>query len=277
MENFGEKFDLFERRNGKDQEELIAEVERGDLEREKNREIEEWINEKKEKFKDQLKNAYVEIYENVFSERSFNFSFNSEESESCIIRDCDKEKKRMIHLVGESWFLDFLKENIKREEEKDKEVIIENAIIKFIAHETRHDIFDIRIDDFYENYSSEEVERIIKEFEETNRVPIELANKYNLITYETISDSESLQGLYKTIEKHLEKDEGFERLQIIKELDAELTGKIIEKLAEREIKDKNLISRIVSEINGEKIVKIENLINGGEIDQRDIERVLSEK
>ncbi len=239
--------------------------------------LEKWINEKKEKFKDQLKGAYVEIYENVFPKRSFNFSFNSEKPESCIIRDCDREKKRMIHLIGESWFLDFLKENIKREEEKDKEVIIENAIIKFIVHEIRHDIFDVRLDAFYENYSSEEVERIIKEFEETNQVPIELAKKYNLITYETISGSENLQRLYKVIEKHLEKDEGFEKLQIIKELDAELTGKIVEKLAEREIKDKNLIFRIVSEINGEKIVKIENLINSGEIDQRDVERILNGK
>ncbi len=277
MENLGEKFNPFGRRNEKDQEELIAETEEDDLEREKNRDIEGWISEKKEKFKDQLKAAYIEIYGDVFPERSFNFSFNPEESKSCIIRDCDKEKKKMIHLVGEGWFLDFLKENIKREEGKDEEVVIENAIIKFIAHEIRHDIFDIKIDSFYENYSSEEVERIIKEFEENNQIPIELANKYNLITYETISESESLQRLYKVIEKHLEKDEGFEKLQIVNELDAELTGKIVGKLAEREIKDKNLISRIVSEINGEKIAKIENLINSGEIDQRDIERILNGK
>jgi hypothetical protein len=204
----------------------------------KSKEItENWFETKKESLKEQARLTFSELYKKVFPERNFNIEFlNPQEfTNYCrekklplpfgkkpqeILFNRFKEKNTMNYLINEEKFRETLKQNIEfgKREGKKMEEIVEKIIIKLGVHEIRHDLHEEKMT--------------------------------NPITPETLP--KDFQKEYKKILTSLQK-EGMLSDQISEECDVMIVEKAVEKLWERNVKDMDLISKIVRYGDGSKI------------------------
>jgi hypothetical protein len=209
---------------------------------------ENWIETKKESLKERTKLIFQGLYNKVFPERTLNINFLDFQAflKYCqdkklslpawkkpeeIFFNCFKEKNMMNHLINEGRFYEILNKHIefseKRKEMKTKEEVAERTIVKIGAHEIRYNLHE---------------EGLIEP-----------------ITSEALLGYEELQKEYKEHKKSLEKEK-MPPPQIPEECDVMMIEQTVEKLWDKDIKDMDLISKIIRYGDGSKIGAISNLL-----------------